>query len=120
MWEGGIVRFDPATGQFTAFRGRTSAAPAQSFFSVHVDGAGTVWAGSFRDGLFRYDPASRQFRPIPFTDAGETVNLLRHIGETRAGEFLICSEGNGLVILDPRTMRRTRYRRRRAPPADPC
>ena len=108
-WAGGISRFDPDSGRFTPFTPKNSQIPDESFFSLRVDRRGTLWAGSFTHGLVRVERDGRRFTRIPIADSGRAEIQIRDIGETRAGELLVATEGNGLVILDPRTMRRQRY-----------
>jgi ligand-binding sensor domain-containing protein len=61
---GGVQRFDPATGKFTIFRHSAAAGSLSSdvVTSILADRSGTIWAGTL-DGLNRLmpQPGSLQF-----------------------------------------------------------
>jgi methyl-accepting chemotaxis protein/ligand-binding sensor domain-containing protein len=108
-WGGGISRLDVATGRLATLTPANSNLPGPSVFSLHVDRAGTLWAGSFQHGLLRYERASRSFTRIPVAPAGSDELVIRDIAETASGELLLSVEGGGLVIVDPRTLRKVHY-----------
>lgn len=108
-WAGGVSRFDPASGRFTAYTRESGAIADMSVFSLHLDRAGTLWAGTWQQGLARFDRARGRFERIPLAHDGIGEQVIRDIAETRAGELLLSTEGGGLVILDPRTMKREHY-----------
>jgi len=59
----GLERFDPATGQFTAYEheeNRLGSLSDNRVNSVHIDRAGTLWVGT-QDGLDELDPNTGQF-----------------------------------------------------------
>ena len=100
---GGLHRFDPASGDDTAWRlapvasGVTGDAMATA---VALGPDGAVWAGA-RNGLARLDPASgRMARRALSRDVD--ANSVRNLLVTRDGVLWIATRG-GLHRLDPRS-----------------
>ena len=63
-WTGGLIRFDPATGEKKAYR----AAPEEPdqlsddhVRVIHEDSEGMLWLGTFEAGVIRFDPISETF-----------------------------------------------------------
>jgi methyl-accepting chemotaxis protein/ligand-binding sensor domain-containing protein len=108
-WGGAVSRLDRKRDRFIPYTPKTSKIPDESFFSVHVDRGGTLWAGSYHSGLVRYDQSRNQFTRIPLAGPGQGETVIRDIAETRDGQLLVSTEGNGLVIVDPRTLHKVRY-----------
>lgn len=108
-WGGGLNHLDLKRERFTAFTPKTSTIPDESFFSLHVDRSGTLWAGSYRQGLVRVDHAHNRYTRLAMAPSGKTEAVIRDIGETQKGELLVSTEGNGLVIVDPLTFKKIRY-----------
>jgi signal transduction histidine kinase/ligand-binding sensor domain-containing protein/CheY-like chemotaxis protein len=113
-WAGGVSRFDPATGRFTAFTPQNSGIADWHTFSVHADRAGRIWVGTFQSGLQSVDPQTGVFsKPILLGQRDESQ--IRVLTELRDGALLVGTTtsgtriGNGLVEVNPRTGRITRY-----------
>ena len=105
-FEGGLNRFDPATGDVTRFRhdpADPSSLPANIVRAVLEDRDGKVWAGTQGGGLARLDPATgrfTRFRHDP-QDAGslahDDVRALLVDGE---GTLWVGTYGGGLDRFD--------------------
>ncbi|TQK10510.1 two-component regulator propeller domain-containing protein [Herbaspirillum sp. SJZ107] len=100
---GGLHRFDPASGEDTAWRlapvtaGLTGDAMATA---VALGPDGAVWAGA-RNGLARLDPASGRIARRSLSKDVD-ANSVRNLLVTRDGVLWIATRG-GLHRLDPRS-----------------
>jgi diguanylate cyclase (GGDEF)-like protein len=95
--DGGLDRFDVDTGTFTPV---TLAAhgPQPVVWSLLVDRAGTVWAGT-QDGLFERAAGATHFREYPLRSGAITKPAIYSIYEDRAGR-LWAGSVNVLFVLD--------------------
>jgi ligand-binding sensor domain-containing protein/signal transduction histidine kinase/CheY-like chemotaxis protein len=71
-------------------------------FTISVDSANDIWAGSYNHGVIRYDPKNQKTRwfspgPKPKATGDNRINTILN---TREGETWIGSEVDGLTILD--------------------
>ena len=96
-----------------------------SVLSVGRDREGTLWIGTLSDGVYRSDPASRQFGRVGLdTPNGRNrrANTVREIAQDRSGTFWVGTE-LGLVRLEhnrgSENGETSRLRRFRHDPADP-
>ncbi|WP_457389345.1 response regulator [Roseateles sp. P5_E1] len=106
----GVHRFDPRTSTFKVFDAELRAARPpghQRVNAVHVDRAGTVWAGTFR-GLVKLDPRDGTFTSYD-SRAGLPADSVFGILEDDDGQLWV-STPNGLSRFDPRTGTFTNYR----------
>jgi len=105
---GGINRYDPISGKFTAFRaGRASDTLSHdTVYSILEDRAGAIWVGTER-GLNRLDPATgKAVRYLPGQPGSEG---LRHpfawvLHEDPQGRIWV-GTGSGVSRFDPRSQR---------------
>ena len=107
LWFGthgnGVVRFDPASGQYTTYA-HDAANPRSVNHNrvtvVKVDRAGNVWiATDF--GLSRWEPATQDFssfRPQP-----RGLVQYRSISEDASGALWLSTSSRGVQRFDPRT-----------------
>jgi diguanylate cyclase (GGDEF)-like protein len=94
--DGGLDRFDPRTGTFVPFRFK-GAQPV--VWSLLIDRAGTLWAGT-QDGLFYRPARANAFRAFPLTAAPQlTTPAIYSLYEDRAGR-LWAGGVNALFVLD--------------------
>ena len=105
-FEGGLNRFDPATGQVTRFRhdpADPSSLPANIVRAVLPDRDGRVWVGTQGGGLARLDPAKGTFERFRH-DAANPGSLahddVRALLLDRAGTLWVGTWGGGLDRLD--------------------
>lgn len=105
---GGLNRFDPATGVFTAFR----QFPSNVVQSVEEDTDGRMWVSTNR-GLSRFDPRTGRVDNIDLTDNGLLSKHFRRGSSlrTRAGQLLF-GTSDGFHLFDPRALTRETH----APP----
>ncbi len=76
--------------------------------AVYEDAPGNYWIGSYRDGLFRIDAATRQLRRYPCYDDGDYGTCLpnKNINgmlEDSFGDFWLTSSFNGAFKIAPET-----------------
>lgn len=77
--------------------------PAGSVMALHEDAQGTIWAGSYLYGLFRFDPSSNVFRAVRLTDGVKEVKDINTICSTDDGQLWIGTNGDGLCLYNPAT-----------------
>lgn len=99
--ERGLEVFDPITETLTPWRlfdGRD--ATLHQVRSLHIDGEGPVWLGTWGAGLFRYEPDSGQLDAFPFGD-DPYDNQIRALYRDRRGIVWLGTQGRGLVRFHP-------------------
>jgi signal transduction histidine kinase/ligand-binding sensor domain-containing protein len=94
---GGLDRFNPENGTFTAveaFRGLPVS-------SILEDSQGSLWVGTWR-GIARREPGATGFTPLPSVE-GTLVNVIvQLLYIDRNGALWISTQNKGLFRLDPR------------------
>jgi ligand-binding sensor domain-containing protein/signal transduction histidine kinase len=107
--EGGLDRYDRATGSFIHFRNdpaRADSLPNNVVVSLLEDASGRIWAGT-RDGLCRLDDRDRGSFTVyrrPQVIAGSLANdTYRSITEDKSTGLLWLGASDGLAAFDPRT-----------------
>jgi len=109
---GGLVRFDPETGNAKSFDdivGRRNALGSSlgssRVMSLRRDQRGTLWIGTMADGLKALSPDGRvQAIPVKLGDprATSTAGIMT-IVESRDGRIWVGTFGGGVNVLDPAT-----------------
>jgi signal transduction histidine kinase/ligand-binding sensor domain-containing protein len=105
----GVHRFDPRTGNFTAFKHRPGDPHSLSHDrvnSVYVDRSGEVWAATFR-GLDKFNSRDGTFTSYD-SRSGLSADTAVGILEDENG-YLWVSTTDGLSRLDQRTQTFTKY-----------
>jgi ligand-binding sensor domain-containing protein/signal transduction histidine kinase len=98
----GVYKFDRSSSAFTPIRVAAGNSPASSIASVrgiHEDADGVLWFGTWKGGLYRFDPSTdsiRQFREID----GLCNNYVKGMLADEKGKLWISTE-NGLSRFDP-------------------
>ena len=110
----GLYVFNPASGTFVSpglhFEG---CAPAR-VCAISQDGEGILWLGTWDQGLYRLDPATRAVRrAVP---PGKGFNHLHSLTEISPWTFLIGSD-DGLLYVNPLTGEQRLYGNDRKDPA---
>ena len=107
--DGGLNRYDPLTGQFTAFLNdpqNGNSLGENSVVAVDVDPAGIVWAGTSNRGINRLDPrtgeVTRYLSDPSDPDSLSTDNILAVLCDPN-GFVWVGTGGGGLDRLDPST-----------------
>ena len=98
--DGLLNQFDPATETFTHHRiGNTK------ITEIFADDNGILWLGTQGEGIFLFDPGSRQvvkrFHQQAGNPAGLSADLVNHIYEDRSGALWISTYTGGVSRLDP-------------------
>ncbi|HSN77935.1 MAG TPA: two-component regulator propeller domain-containing protein, partial [Anaerolineae bacterium] len=120
--DGGLNRYDPRTGQFTAYLHDPTdpnSLSENSISSVDVDSQGVVWAGTNNRGLNRLDPATGQvtrYLHDPDDEQSLSGDVVAAVLAGCDGQVWVGTTDNGLNRLDPATGQVTRYL---ANPGDP-
>jgi ligand-binding sensor domain-containing protein/signal transduction histidine kinase len=123
--EGGLNRFDKATGKFTRYLYNPNDPHSlinNKVRAIFEDSRGNFWVGTAGDGLhkmdrktgtferYRYDPAHPDKLSRPPVNAAATVpDHIGFITEDTLGNLWIGTVGNGLCRYDPKTQRNTYY-----------
>jgi DNA-binding CsgD family transcriptional regulator len=101
----GLVRYDPATGEFDSFDRRSAEGKrlsGDSVVDICRDSKGRIWAATTGEGLNRFDPASRKFvayRHSPQDPRSLGSDDVRVVYEDREGVLWIGTYDAGLCRL---------------------
>ncbi|HEX4576687.1 MAG TPA: two-component regulator propeller domain-containing protein [Edaphobacter sp.] len=103
-WDSGVRRLDPATGQFTVYRGGPGSPGSLSSNQVHalcVDKSGTLWVAT-STGLNRFDPVTRTFTNYDESNGLPNSNVNGILEDERGDLWL--STSNGISRFAPQAM----------------
>jgi len=99
---GGLARWDGY--RFKVYKGdpqRAGGLPDNYVQSLYGDAKGRIWVGTSAAGLYRHDPATDRFVPIPVGGPqGLSHVSVRQIADDGAGGLWVVTDG-GLDHLDP-------------------
>lgn len=101
----GLSRLDPEKGTFTHYRYefKHTAFNLRSIISMMCDRQGTLWIGSFYEGLCSYNTVYdtyRYYRPSAQTPGLLSSPIVSSVAEDRGGVLWFGTEGGGLNRLD--------------------
>jgi ligand-binding sensor domain-containing protein/signal transduction histidine kinase len=103
---GGISRYDAVRDTFYQFSSRTTPFPSDYVWAIHEDKRGYIWAGTWDQGVIRFDP--RSVDSIVFSKKnvranGRAVsgNTVVSIAESPDGILWFGTWGDGLNRYDP-------------------
>ncbi|HLL94881.1 MAG TPA: two-component regulator propeller domain-containing protein, partial [Spirosoma sp.] len=99
---GGVNRFDPTTGLFSAIT-HQDGIPGNSVVGITSDGAGQLWV-STDEGLCRVDPKARAVHRYEVSDGLPSNDFLHHAVFRQPHELFFGTE-NGIVLFDPARIR---------------
>jgi signal transduction histidine kinase/ligand-binding sensor domain-containing protein/CheY-like chemotaxis protein len=114
--DGGLNRYDPTTGRFTAYPhdpDDTNSVSENSVSAVAVDRQGIVWAGTSNTGLNRLDPRTGEvtrYRHNPADTSSLSADSITSLAVDGSGQVWVATINGGLSRLDPATGHFTRYR----------
>jgi PAS domain S-box-containing protein len=115
LWVGtdlhGLLRFDPRTGRFKAFRHTPTdrfSLSSDLVTRVLIDHTGTLWATTF-DGLDRFDPATSHFTVYKAEKQSAPQDDIE-LEEDRQGALWLGTHFSGLQRFDPTTEQFTVYK----------
>jgi ligand-binding sensor domain-containing protein/signal transduction histidine kinase/DNA-binding response OmpR family regulator len=103
--DGGLNRFDPATGTFRHHTSSSAVAPV-SYRNVHSlahDSRGNLWIGSFTGGVNRLDIARHTMQYYNSANCGAPIDNTFTLLEDRNGETVWFGGTNGLSRYDHST-----------------
>lgn len=103
---GGLVRFDPRTGQhedIDRIVGRKLALGDQRVTSLEVDHSGTLWIGTLTAGLLSLSTHGqlKAVRVAPSSEQGLSAPGIMSLHAARDGRIWIGTYGGGANVLDP-------------------
>jgi signal transduction histidine kinase/DNA-binding response OmpR family regulator len=105
---GGLNKLDRNTGKFTHYlheSDNSQSIPSNKISALFEDRAGTLWIGTWGDGLIEFDQAreefSQYFNNIDKVYAG--INVIRTIYEDKNGILWIGTQGGGLYKFNRAT-----------------
>ena len=106
----GLQTLNLFTGEFTDYEYdlNVEAADIRSIISMHYDTSGTLWLGTFYQGIQYYNVANDAFHFYRSSTAvGGHLNsyIISSIAEDRSGRIWFASEGSGLNYYDKHTKR---------------
>jgi len=94
-------------GTFERYTQKTNGLPTDTLLSIHLDESGTLWIGTQRGGLCKFDPQTKtvkSYQPDP-THIKSPDNTIERIYEDRQGRLWVwrMSRTSGLYRFDPQT-----------------
>jgi ligand-binding sensor domain-containing protein len=92
----GIGRYNPDNKQFKYYTIENHKIATKGILGLYFDWQGTLWAMSWRDGLFRYDPQKDTFERVLLNHFDGMINLLEQIDS----QHLLIGNSQGLYILN--------------------
>jgi diguanylate cyclase (GGDEF)-like protein len=102
---GGLEAYDPRTGHFALHVPQPGAPTRNQLQALLIDRGGRYCVGSVDGHVYRFDPASGRFTPVPFPgrdDGRFSSDRIWYFGEGPDGRLWL-STLDELVALDPRT-----------------
>ena len=110
----GLYVFNPASGTFVAPGLRFEGCTPARICAISQDSDGILWLGTWDQGLYRLDPATRTVRcAVP---PGKGFNHVHSLTEVSPWNFLIGSD-DGLLYVNPLTGEQVLYGNDRKDPA---
>jgi ligand-binding sensor domain-containing protein/signal transduction histidine kinase len=109
LWVGarsGLYIFDEANSKLNAFHDPDKVFPEKndlSIFSLFQDKEGHIWIGTYRDGLYEYNPNTHkviQYRNNPDDSTSLSDDMIRSIYEDKKGRLWIGTRLQGLDLFD--------------------
>ncbi len=106
----GLQTLNLSTGEFTDYEYdlNVEAADTRSIISMHYDTSGTLWLGTFYQGIQYYNVANDAYHFYRSSTAvGGHLNsyIISSIAEDRSGRIWFASEGSGLNYYDKHAKR---------------
>lgn len=103
--EAGVALLDKKTGFLHSFNIQSKLSPpggALSVTSLYIDKKGNLWAGTYHNGLFRMDPATRKYTQYTANEAGSGIysNDITCINADTRGRVWVGTLGRGIDIYD--------------------
>lgn len=92
----GIGRYNPDTKQFKYYTIENRKIATKGVLGLYFDWQGTLWAMSWRDGLFRYNSQKDTFERVLSNHFNGIINLVEQID----GQHLLIGNLRGLYILN--------------------
>jgi signal transduction histidine kinase/ligand-binding sensor domain-containing protein len=104
----GIKSFDKKTKTYTSYHKKEINGLMQSenvFYSMFIDHAGTIWAGTFSDGLFRFNKTTDAFEKINIEGVDKYKFNINDISELKVQDswYLLLATNGGLISINPDT-----------------
>ncbi|MGF1922896.1 MAG: hybrid sensor histidine kinase/response regulator transcription factor [Bacteroidia bacterium] len=111
---GGLHFFDRNTGMFEHLEIKSKidfSGNPLSILALELDTRGQLWIGTYQNGLFVYNPATKSYKQ--FLAGSKSSDLSQNdvffIKEDSKGLLWVGTNGNGVNVLNPKTNVFTRY-----------
>lgn len=109
IWIGtfnGLNVYDRDNGTFTCYSDRNGKSGSSSVWSVLCDHQGSIWAGTYFDGVYRCNDRNNIFthyKPSSKAGPGLSSGLINKFAEDDKGNLWIATDGGGLDMYDFRS-----------------
>lgn len=107
MWMGtfnGLNVYDPADGTFRCYSDKNGKSGSSSVWSVLCDHQGSIWAGTYFDGVYRRNEKENIFTHFKASESersGLSAGPVNRFVETKDGDIWIATDGGGLNRYSP-------------------
>ncbi len=104
IWIGtfdGLNVYDPESGIFSSYSDRHSKSGTTSVWSILCDHQGSIWVGTYFDGVYQYNEQRNIFRHLMAEEDGLSSGLVTMFGEDGKGNIWIATDGGGMDRYDP-------------------
>ncbi|MDR1938942.1 MAG: response regulator, partial [Tannerellaceae bacterium] len=103
-----LLRYSPVDGQLSVYTD-LSKYDVYTIFSINMDGNSYLWLGT-DNGLFRYDPVSRQLQQFNKADGAQGRNYYYYSTFKTASGELLFGGNEGFTVIDPPGIMRNEYK----------
>ncbi len=127
IWIGkrpGLFIFDKTKSTLTAFHDPNKVFPEKNdldIYKLYQDKGGKIWIGSYRDGLFEYNPNTGKvylYRNNPKDSTTLSDDMIRSIYEDKKGRLWIGTRLQGLNLFDCKNKRFITYTKNHGLPSN--
>ncbi|HYC86878.1 MAG TPA: two-component regulator propeller domain-containing protein, partial [Chryseosolibacter sp.] len=105
-WDGGMIRYDPATRKTQNFNPSVGNFPSRHVWDIKGDDDGNLWVGTLRDGLCYFSPRTGKYEYF-YSTPGDSTSLVNNdvmclFRDSRKRLWIGTSNGLSILPADSR------------------